>query len=94
MFSGFFLMLLGLGSTRARLNPSETEVSRSLLTRSRLDKCFENQEKAHVKLYDFHIRGKPAKCQEFLVAVATRTEVHSVDPQLALSLSLLWNAHT
>lgn len=73
-------MLLGVGSTRGRFNPSETEVSGSLPTGSRLDKCFENQGKAHVKLYDFHSREKPARCQEFLVAMATRTEVHSVDP--------------
>lgn len=31
--------------------------------------------------------------KEFLVAVATRTEVHSVGPQLVLSLGLPWSAH-
>lgn len=31
--------------------------------------------------------------KEFLVAVATRTDVHSVGPQLVLSLCLPWSAH-
>lgn len=31
--------------------------------------------------------------KEFLVVVATRTEVHSVGPQLVLSLCLPWSAH-
>lgn len=49
-----------LVSDLSGFSPSKTEVSGSQLVGNRVNKCFEKQEKAHMKLRDFHVRDKEA----------------------------------